>query len=159
MRRSHRGKARSRSRRHGPRSCRRRRSSVRAGHSGYVVRGQDTSPDETDRSSSTVASNFAQLCSITIKCGAVPGSCSSVQSQVARRYGKSRNEPSDQKLLTRADVQEEYGIGKRFLEVAATRREGPPFIKIGRSVRYLRKDLERWIFDQRVDTQGSAASR
>jgi len=37
----------------------------------------------------------------------------------------SRNEQSDLKLLTRSEVEQEYGIGKRYLEVAATRREGP----------------------------------
>lgn len=71
----------------------------------------------------------------------------------------SRNEPSDLKLLTRSEVESEYGIGKRFLEVAATRREGPAFVKIGRSVRYRREDLERWIMEQRVETGGARAPR
>lgn len=70
----------------------------------------------------------------------------------------SRKAPSDLKLLTRLEVETEYGIGKRFLEVAATRREGPAFIKIGRSVRYRREDLECWIIEQRVET-GKAQSR
>lgn len=63
------------------------------------------------------------------------------------------------KLLTRSEVEAEYGIGKRYLEVAATRREGPAFIKIGRSVRYRREDLERWIMDQRVETSGVRSPR
>jgi predicted DNA-binding transcriptional regulator AlpA len=64
----------------------------------------------------------------------------------------SLKEQSDLKLLTRSEVEDEYGIGKRYLEVAATRREGPAFIKIGRSVRYRREDLDRWIMGQRVET-------
>ncbi|QFT82333.1 Helix-turn-helix domain protein [Roseovarius sp. THAF27] len=64
----------------------------------------------------------------------------------------SQKEQSDLKLLTRSEVEQEYGIGKRYLEVAATRREGPAFIKIGRSIRYRREDLESWILEQRVET-------
>jgi len=62
------------------------------------------------------------------------------------------------RLLTRAEVEAEYGIGKRYLEVAVTRREGPAYVKIGRSVRYRRVDIEAWILDQRVET-GDAGMR
>lgn len=71
----------------------------------------------------------------------------------------SQNASSHLKLLTRLEVEAEYGIGKRFLEVAATRRQGPAFVKIGRSVRYRREDLERWIMEQRVEMRGAWSSR
>jgi len=49
------------------------------------------------------------------------------------------------RLLTRAEVEETFGISKRFLEVAAQRKEGPCMIKIGRSVRYRVGDIRQWI--------------
>ncbi|WP_135507019.1 helix-turn-helix transcriptional regulator [Roseovarius aestuariivivens] len=71
----------------------------------------------------------------------------------------SEKEQSDLKLLTRLEVEAEYGIGKRYLEVAATRSEGPAYIKIGRSVRYRREDLERWILEQRVETCAARSTK
>lgn len=41
----------------------------------------------------------------------------------------------------------------------ATRTPAPPFIKIGRAVRYLRKDLDQWLDDQhKLSHLGQAAS-
>lgn len=54
------------------------------------------------------------------------------------------------KLLNRAEVEEQYGISKRFLELSAMRRDGPPFVKIGRLVRYRPEDIQAWITQQRV---------
>lgn len=53
-------------------------------------------------------------------------------------------------LLSRAEVEVNFGLSRRFLEVAAVRGDGPPFIKIGRSVRYRVSDLRGWIEDRRV---------
>lgn len=49
------------------------------------------------------------------------------------------------RMLSRSEVVEHFGIGLRFLETAATRGDGPPFVKVGRSVRYLVSDLRSWI--------------
>lgn len=54
-------------------------------------------------------------------------------------------------LLTRTDVETHFGISKRFLEVSATRGDGPPRIKIGRSVRYRVGDIRDWIDSCRVE--------
>lgn len=49
-------------------------------------------------------------------------------------------------LLSRDDVESEYGITRRWLELAAWRGEGPPMIKIGnRMVRYRRTEFEAWL--------------
>ena len=45
------------------------------------------------------------------------------------------------RLLTRSEVHTAFGLTQRFLEVAAVRGDGPPMVKIGRSVRYLVVDL------------------
>ncbi|MEM1346037.1 MAG: helix-turn-helix domain-containing protein [Pseudomonadota bacterium] len=58
--------------------------------------------------------------------------------------------PTD-KLLTRSQVEARYGITKRYLEIAVVRGDGPPYIKLGRSVRYRPSDLDAWIAAQRVD--------
>ncbi|MCR9089552.1 MAG: helix-turn-helix domain-containing protein [Rhodobacteraceae bacterium] len=55
------------------------------------------------------------------------------------------------RLLNRAEVEERFGIPKRFLEMAVMRGDGPPFIKIGRLVRYRINDIETWITARRIE--------
>ena len=54
-------------------------------------------------------------------------------------------------LLTRDQVQAEFGLTRRFLELSAWRGDGPPMIKLGRAVRYKRADVLAWIEQQRVE--------
>ena len=49
------------------------------------------------------------------------------------------------RLLSRCEVEERFGVSKRYLEVAIMRHEGPPIVRIGRSVRYRVRDLVEWI--------------
>lgn len=58
---------------------------------------------------------------------------------------------SNDRLLTRAEVQQYFGLSQRFLETRANREDGPPMFRIGRSVRYRVADLRTWIKAQRVD--------
>lgn len=55
------------------------------------------------------------------------------------------------RLLSRAEVEEVFGISRRFLEVHASDGAGPKFVKVGRLVRYRRCDLEDWI---KANTKG-----
>lgn len=55
----------------------------------------------------------------------------------------------DERLLTRSEVQQYFGLTQRFLEVSAVRGDGPPIVRIGRSVRYRVADIRRWICDRR----------
>jgi predicted DNA-binding transcriptional regulator AlpA len=55
---------------------------------------------------------------------------------------------SEERLLTRDQVEERFGISKRFLEVAVLKREGPPIVRLGRSVRYRPTDITDWIASQ-----------
>lgn len=59
------------------------------------------------------------------------------------------NFPED-RLLSRPEVHTHFGLSQRFLEVAAVKGNGPPFIKLGRSVRYRVGDLREWIEARRV---------
>lgn len=56
-------------------------------------------------------------------------------------------QPDDERLLTRAEVEQRFGISKRFLEIAASRQEGPRIVRLGRSVRYRPSDVRRWLED------------
>lgn len=54
------------------------------------------------------------------------------------------------RLLSRAEVEVSFGLSRRFLEVSAVRGDGPPMVKIGRSVRYRAGDVRTWIEARRV---------
>lgn len=60
------------------------------------------------------------------------------------------DEVSADRLLTRKEAAAYFALGLRFLEVAAVRGDGPPFIKINRSVRYRVGDIRDWIEARRV---------
>lgn len=57
---------------------------------------------------------------------------------------------SEDLLLSRAEVEVHFGLTRRYLEVSAVRGDGPPMIKINRSVRYRVVDLREWIMSRRV---------
>ena len=61
------------------------------------------------------------------------------------------NHESSDRLMTRQEVEERFGISKRFLEISATRKMGPTLVRIGRSVRYSAADIQDWIERQRDD--------
>lgn len=56
------------------------------------------------------------------------------------------------RLLSRAEVEVNFGITRRYLEIAAVRGDGPPMVKIGRLARYRVSDLRTWIDSQRVSS-------
>lgn len=54
-------------------------------------------------------------------------------------------------LLSRDEIEAEFGISRRWLELAALSGNGPAFIKIApRTVRYRREELERWLAEREV---------
>jgi predicted DNA-binding transcriptional regulator AlpA len=55
------------------------------------------------------------------------------------------------RLLSRDDIQDEYGLSRRWLELAAMRGDGPPMRRISaRMIRYQRAELEAWLASRRV---------
>jgi predicted DNA-binding transcriptional regulator AlpA len=57
----------------------------------------------------------------------------------------------EKRLLSRDDIENEYGLSRRWLELAAWRGDGPPMRRItSRMIRYDREELERWLADRRV---------
>lgn len=60
--------------------------------------------------------------------------------------GSATELQASRKLLSRDEIEAEYGVSRRWLELAALSGEGPPYLKISRRmVRYRRSDLERWL--------------
>ncbi len=56
-------------------------------------------------------------------------------------------------LLSRDQIESEYGLSRRWLELAAVRGDGPKMVKIsGRMVRYRRSDLELWLASRTVSS-------
>lgn len=58
------------------------------------------------------------------------------------------------RLLTRDEVESQFAISKRFLELACSSGVGPAFVRIGRSIRYRVGDIREWIAQNRVQTRG-----
>lgn len=50
-----------------------------------------------------------------------------------------------QEILTRKQVADEFNIPIGYLEKNATNGNGPPLLRINRSVRYKRSDIVAWL--------------
>ena len=69
-----------------------------------------------------------------------------------------QSEKVGKRLLSRDEIENEYGISRRWLELAAHRGDGPPMRKISRRmVRYDRAEFEAWLEAQRVESCDGAA--
>lgn len=55
------------------------------------------------------------------------------------------NVTDDDRLMNRKEVQDRFGIPKRFLETCTMRGEGPRVVRLGRLVRYRVQDVKSWI--------------
>ena len=51
----------------------------------------------------------------------------------------------EDRLLSRREVEQRFGITKRYMETAAGRNEGPKIIRIGRMVKFRASDIRAWI--------------
>lgn len=69
------------------------------------------------------------------------------------------NNQTQTRLLSRDEVEQTFGISKRFLELAAGQGGGPAFVKVGRLTRYRICDLLEWIERNRFENTTQAAQR
>jgi predicted DNA-binding transcriptional regulator AlpA len=72
---------------------------------------------------------------------------------MARRQlqGLEAMQGAKKRLLSRDDIENEFGLSRRWLELAALRGDGPPMRKISaRMVRYERAEFESWLEARRV---------
>lgn len=74
--------------------------------------------------------------------------------RITEQTERSTDDHRGDYLLSRDDIQTQYGLTRRWLELAALRGDGPPYLRISRRlVRYRRADFERWLADcQRTNT-------
>ena len=57
-------------------------------------------------------------------------------------------------LLTREEAADRLGLRPQTLAAWATRDQGPPYIKLGRSVRYPDTELDAWLASRLVRPGG-----
>ena len=55
---------------------------------------------------------------------------------------------SDSAYLTTSEAANYLRMSKQFLEIARHRGDGPPYIKLGRAVRYYRPSLDQWMLER-----------
>ena len=61
--------------------------------------------------------------------------------------------------LNRKEIEAEYGITARWLELATVKGDGPIMTKISRRmVRYRRADIEAWLESKRVENTAQTAA-
>lgn len=51
------------------------------------------------------------------------------------------------------DASRHIGFSPSWMRQARMRRSGPPFVKVGRTIRYRVADLEAWLLAHRVETR------
>ena len=68
------------------------------------------------------------------------------------------NSADDDRLMAPLDVSEHLGVPTATLANWRSASKGPPFLRVGRHVRYRRTDLEQWIDGrvQHADPVGAA---
>ncbi len=63
-----------------------------------------------------------------------------------------------ERLLTQSELAERLGTSERFLEVRRVTGGGPPYVKVGRAVRYRPSAVDAWIEQrERTSTSDSGA--
>ena len=68
--------------------------------------------------------------------------------EIARREEQRRRE-----LISRDDIERDYNLSRRWLELAALSGDGPPMIRISRRmVRYQRGTFEDWLAARTVSS-------
>lgn len=63
------------------------------------------------------------------------------------------------KILTECDVQREYGLSRFWLRKKRRFREDPPFLKIGKMVRYRREDIEKYLTERYQRNRSTTGSK
>ena len=59
----------------------------------------------------------------------------------------------ERKLFSELEVCKIYGLSASWLRRARRERRGPPFLKLGRLIRYHQKDFESYLIECTVATQ------
>ena len=80
-----------------------------------------------------------------------PKDCS--KRPLSEKETEGREEQSRQALLSRDDIERDYNLTRRWLELAALSGKGPPMIRISRRmIRYQRGAFEDWLAARTVSS-------
>ncbi len=60
---------------------------------------------------------------------------------------------TEKRLLVEIEIEREYGLKRSWLRRCRLERRGPKYLKIGRSVRYRRTDIEDFFAAHVVETK------
>jgi excisionase family DNA binding protein len=60
----------------------------------------------------------------------------------------------DRNLITEAEAAEYLSVSRNFLAERRCHGNGPPFVRLGRAIRYSKAALDRWVDTNTVDTIG-----
>ena len=82
-----------------------------------------------------------------------PGSPASVRAACCDAV-MAHDTPSTQTLAERG-LGALHGMSPAYLRVARRENRGPAYVRVGRTVRYLRRDLDAWMTRHRVETRES----
>ena len=73
---------------------------------------------------------------------------------------KRRAEQRSKELLSRDDIQKDYNLTRRWLELAALSGNGPPMVRISsRMIRYQRGVFEDWLAARTVSSTSAEAAQ
>lgn len=61
-----------------------------------------------------------------------------------------QNENPPKQRIPEKEAAPYIGMSKMYLRISRMRGDGPPYLKIGRAVRYDVRDLDRWLESKRV---------
>lgn len=67
--------------------------------------------------------------------------------------------PDERRLMSRADVAYELGIAEKTLANWRTRGFGPRGFRVGKAVRYLRGEVDRWLAEQQAEATVGGEAR
>ena len=62
-------------------------------------------------------------------------------------------------ILDETEVEREYGLKEPWQRKHRRLRDGPPFLRINRMIRYRREDVEKWLYEHFVETGQMSAQR
>jgi Helix-turn-helix domain len=81
----------------------------------------------------------------------LPGETRSMNSQSSSTGGAAAQKPATSTftLLTPQEVATKLKVSLSFLAKARMRGDGPPYVSVGRSIRYPETDLVQWMRSQR----------
>jgi len=65
----------------------------------------------------------------------------------------------DLRLIDESAASERLGMSVHYLRTSRWRGDGPPFIKVGRAVRYSPADLEHWVESHRRTSTSDVGRR